>query len=211
MQKHSLGVGCACVSAVLFALTACEEKKPNAAAEAGTSAAVTATPSVAAVPAATPSATPTPAAASKGERPSKIDTEVTPERRAAVEAKYPSAKGFLVGAELEEKLKANKALKDKKSGISAFDRAAQGKWVLFSGPLVNLTDDGFDLGIVYTPQLPNDPMGMSRQFFEVTLSKVEGYSKDSFKTGNVVVVLAKYNGNGKASPGTELVHAGDWK
>ncbi len=177
-------------------LGACEDDKPSAAG------------SLAAASAAPPSA---PAAAEKPERPSKIDTELTPARRSAVEAKYPSAKGFLLASELEEKLKANKALKDKKAAVAAFDKAASGKWLLLTGPLVNITDDGFDLGVVYTPQLPNDPMGMSRQFFEVTLSKVEGYSKEAFRTGNVVVVLAKYNGAGKAGPGQELVATGDWK
>jgi hypothetical protein len=204
MQKHSLGVGTACFSIALVLLTGCEEEKPKLEAPAAPNAAPLPTPSVA--PAATPAAT-----VEKAERPTKIDTEVTAARRAVIEGKYPAAKGFLVAAELEEKLKANKALKDKKSAIQAFDKAAQGKWILFSGPLVNLTDDGFDLGIVYTPQLPNDPMGMSRQFFEVTLGKVEGYSKEAFKTGNMVAVLAKYNGKGKASPGHELVSTGDWK
>jgi hypothetical protein len=184
----------------------CEEAKPQAAPAATAAAAPAPTPT----PTPTPSAAPAPAA-DKAARPSKIDTELTPARRAAIEAKNGKAAGFLVASELEAKLKANKALKDKKSAISAFDKAASGKWVLFTGPLVNLTEAGFDMGIVYTPQLPNDPMGMSRQFFEVTLSNVEGYAKDSFKDGNVVVVLAKYNGGGKAGPGQELVAAGDWK
>jgi hypothetical protein len=204
MQKHSLRVGSAFVSVALVLLTGCEDDKPKPEAMTAPSAAPTPTPSPAPPPAA-------PAAPEKAERPTKLDTEVTAARRAAIESKYPSAKGFLVATELEEKLKANKALKDKKSAILGFDKAAQGKWILFSGPLVNLTDDGFDLGIVYTPQLPNDPMGMSRQFFEVTLGKIEGYSKEAFKTGNLVVVLAKYNGKGQASPGHELVSTGDWK
>jgi hypothetical protein len=135
---------------------------------------------------------------------------VTADRRSALESKYPSAKGFLDAKALEEKLKASK-VKDKKAAVPAFDKLAKGKWLLFSGPLVNLTDDGFDLGIVYTPQLPNDPIGMSRQFFEVTLKDIEGYSKDKFMPGNVVVVLAKYNGEGKAGPGHEVVASGAWQ
>jgi hypothetical protein len=204
MQTRSL-VAVACFFAPL--LGGCEDAKPAAETK----------PAVASAPVAVPAPTPSavapsvPAAAEKPERPTKIDTELTPARRSALETKYTNAKGFLVADELEAKLKANKALKDKKTAVAAFDKAAQGKWLLFSGPLVNLTDDGFDLGIVYTPQLPNDPMGMSRQFFEVTLTKVEGYSKEAFRTGNVVVVLAKYNGAGKAGPGQELVATGDWK
>jgi hypothetical protein len=207
MKARRAAVRCVVVCCLAH-IAACEEAKPQ----------VTPAPTAAAAPAPapTPTTAPTPSAAAattgaKAERPTKIDTELTPARRAAVEAKQPKASGFLVASELEAKLKANKALKDKKAAIAAFDKAAAGKWVLFSGPLVNLTDTGFDVGIVYTPQLPNDPMGMSRQFFEVTLSNVEGYAKDSFKDGNVVVVLAKYNGGGKASPGQELVASGDWK
>ncbi len=207
MQLHSFANARALVCLVALSQAACEDPKPSAEVKANAAAA---SPSAVAAPsAAAPSVAPP--AAERPERPSKIDTELTPARRASIEAKYPSANGFLTSTDLEAKLKANKALKDKKSAITAFDRAAQGKWVLFSGPLVNLTDDGFDLGMVYTPQLPNDPMGMSRQFFEVTLNKIEGYSKESFRTGNVVVVLAKYTGNGKAAGGYELVSTGDWK
>lgn len=189
---------------VLSLLLGCEDEKPATPAKA---AAPTATP------APTPSAAPAPApkAEKTNERPSKVDTELTPARRAAVEAKYASAKGFLAAADLQAKLKADKSLKDKKAAITAFDKLARGKWVLFSGPLVNATEDAFDIGLEYTPQLPNDPMGMSRQFFEVTMSQVEGYAKDDFKGGNVGVVLVKYNGAAKASPGYELVAAGAWK
>ncbi len=67
------------------------------------------------------------------------------------------------------------------------------------------------MALEYTPQLPNDPMGMSRQFFEVTMTEVEGYSKDAFKDGNVGVVLVKYTGAAKAASGYELVAAGVWK
>jgi hypothetical protein len=204
---HSAGVF---VCSLVSLLLGCEDQKP--AAESKTTPASTATPAAAATPSAAAAPTPAPApTADKAERPTKVETEVTDARRAAVEAQYASAKGFLIASELEAKLKANKALKDKKSALTAFDKAASGKWVLFSGPAVNLTDDGFDTGIVYTPQLPNDPMGMSRQFFEVTLTDIEGYSKGALKTGNVVVVLAKYNGAAKASPGHELVSTGVWQ
>jgi hypothetical protein len=188
-------------------LLACEEEKPPSAAKPAPTAAAAPTPTPSAAPVAAPAA-PT---AKSSERPSKIDTALSPARRSAIETKYGAAKGFLVAADLETKLKADKTLKDKKAAVAAFDKAARGKWVLFTGPLVNLTDDGFDVGFEYSPQLPNDPMGMSRQFFEITLSQVEGYTKDAFKAGNVVVVLAKYNGAGKAGPGYELVSSGAWE
>jgi len=188
-----------------FAL-GCEDEKPKAAAAATASA-------VEAAPAPTPTAS-APAEApakAKPERPASIELELTAARRSAVEAKYPQAKGFLEAKELEESLKANKAIKAKEAAVAALDRAAKGKWVLFAGTLVNPTDTGFDLGIVYTPQMAGDVMGMSRQFFEVTLSEIEGYEADAFKAGNSVVVLAKYQGGGKAGPGHELVAADVWK
>jgi hypothetical protein len=183
----------------------CEEEKPPAPTKSA--------PSVVAAPTPTPSAAPAPEkpAAKTGERPSKVDMELTPPRRSAIEAKYAPAKGFLAVTELQAKLKADKSLKDKKAAVTAFDKIARGKWLLFTGPLVNLKDDGFDMALEYTPQLPNDPMGMSRQFFEVTMTEVEGYSKDAFKDGNVGVVLVKYTGAAKASPGYELVASGTWK
>jgi hypothetical protein len=200
--KASLLLTCGLVAA----LAACEEKKP------ATESAPPPTASVApATPAPAPTAEQKPAKEETGQRPEKIQTELTDARREALETKYASAKGFLLAKDLENKLRGDKKIKDKKAAISAFDKAAKGKWILFSGPLVNLTDDGFDLGIVYTSQMANDPLGMSRQFFEVTMKEIEGYSKDKFKAGNVVVVLAKYTGDGKAGPGHEVVEAGAWK
>jgi hypothetical protein len=202
-MKNSALLACCWIFPVLVA---CEDEKPSSAAKPAPTPTLVAAP----VPSAPPVAAAAAPAPKTNERPTKIDTTLSPARRVAIEEKYGSAKGFLVAAELETKLKADKSLKDKKAALAAFDKAARGRWVLFTGPLVNLTDDGFDVGFEYSPQLPNDPMGMSRQFFEVTLSKVEGYTKDAFKAGNVVVVLAKYNGAGKAGPGYELVSTGAW-
>jgi hypothetical protein len=190
---------------LMLATLACEEKaetrEPSAAQPAETQAA----------PPPPPEPTPEPPSApAKTERPKDIDPKLTGERRAAIESKYPDAKGFVVAKELEEKLKANKSIKEKEAAVSAFDRMAKAKWVLFTGPMVNLTDKGFDVAVVYTPQLPNDPMGMSRQFFEVTLEDVAGYDQAKFEAGNMVIVLAKYTGGGKASPAYELVDSKDW-
>ena len=114
-------------------------------------------------------------------------------------------------AVIEDKLKQNKAVKEEANAVKAFDAAAKKRWVLFTGTLVNPTDNGFDLAIVYTPQLPNDPMGMSRQFFTVTLSEVQGYEKDALKLGTQVVVLAKYDGGKQASAAKELVASNVWQ
>jgi hypothetical protein len=185
---------------VPWSLVGCSEEKKVAAA-------------ATAAPTPSPAPTPVPAPAPKEEkpkRPQKIDTEVTADRRAKVEGSNADAKGFLVASDLETKLKANKTLKAKEAGVTAFDKMASGHWVLFAGPLSNPTDSGFDLGITYTPQMAGDVMGMSRQWFPVTFSGVKGYDSASFKPGQVVVVLAKYVGKQKAENGQELVAEGMW-
>lgn len=192
-------------SAVLVLLAACEGDKP---APTAASAAASAAPLPSAMPAA-PAAAPTPKP--DPGRPEKLDLTLTPERRTAIEAKYSAAKGFLAVPELEAKLQGNKALKDAKKALSEFDRLAKGKWLLFAGNVTNLTAQGFDMGVVYTPQIPGDSIGMSKQWFPVTSSSVEGYQKDAFKGGDLAVVLVKYNGDGKAGPGYELVSAGVWR
>lgn len=192
--------------AALALLAACEDKP------APTASAPSAAPPAA--PAATPTPAPTPAAPppkAAGERPEKIDLTLTPERRTAIEAKYAAQKGFLVEKEVEGLLQKNKALKDEKTASAAFDKLAKGKWILFTGNAANLTAQGFDMGVVYTPQIAGDSIGMSKQWFPVTMSGVEGYKQDALKVGDLVIALVKYNGAGKASPGHELVASGDWK
>lgn len=199
-----LGTPIALVATLAFGL-ACEEEKPKAAPAPTPSAAV-----MPAVPTPAPVPEPAPPPAAAKQRP-KVELELTDARRSAVESKYPEAKGFLAAKELEQKLQKNKAIKAKEGALTAFDKDAKGKWVLFAGQMVNLTDKGFDVGVVYTPLMPGDVMGMSRQFFEVTLSDVEGYDKGQFKAGDMVVVLAKYQGGGKAGSGRELVANEVWK
>ncbi len=152
-----------------------------------------------------------PAVEEKAVRPETIDTKLTDERRSAIEGAYADAKGFILATDIEESLKKNKGIKAKEAAIKAFDKSAKGKWILLSGPMVNLSDSSFELAVTYTPRAENDPMGMSRQFFMVNLSDVEGYEQDKFKPGSMVVVLAKYDGDGKASKGYELVETGKWK
>jgi hypothetical protein len=189
--------------AALFFLLGCDTDKPAPTA-------ASAAPSAALAPAPTPEA-PKPEPKPEAERPEKIDVTLTPERRTAIESKYATEKGFLVEKEIEAKLQKNKALKDEKTALAAFDKLAKGKWILFAGNAANLSASGFDMGVVYTPQIPGDSIGMSKQWFPVTMSDVEGYKQDLLKVGDVVVVLVKYNGAGKASPGHELVATGVWK
>jgi hypothetical protein len=189
--------------AALFFLLGCDTDKPAPTA-------ASAAPSAAPAPTPTPEA-PKPEPKPESGRPEKIDVTLTPDRRTAIESKYATEKGFLVEKEIEAKLQKNKALKDEKTALAAFDKLAKGKWILFAGNAANLSASGFDMGVVYTPQIPGDSIGMSKQWFPVTMSDVEGYKQDLLKVGDVVVVLVKYNGAGKASPGHELVATGVWK
>jgi len=183
-------------------LFGCEEEKKEPA---------TAAPAVSALQAAEPPPPVEPPEPEKPSRPETIEMDLTDERRAKLAKAYGEAQGFLVAKDLEAQLKENKTLKDEGKALKAFDAKAKGKWILFTGTMVNLTKDGFDMAIVYTPQLPNDPMGMSRQFFTVTFSDVKGYDDTKFKVGSAGVVLAKYDGNKKAGPGHEVVEAGHWQ
>lgn len=70
---------------LLFTLFGCEEDKPAPAASMAASVA----------PAPTPTPAPAPEPKPEASRPEKINVELTAERRSAVEAKYPEAKGFL--------------------------------------------------------------------------------------------------------------------
>jgi hypothetical protein len=168
-------------------------------------------PAVTAQPAAATVTPPVEQEPEKAERPKDIPRDLTPERRAAVEKAHPEAKGFVFATDIEEKLKKDPKNTAKASALKSFDKSVKGKWVLFAGTLINPTETGFDIAVTYTPQAPGDVMGISRQFFTVSLSDIEGYTEDDFKAGNTVAVVAKYSGDGKAGPGFELVAEDNWK
>lgn len=191
------------LSALALILCSCDEEKKKPAA-----------PSATAAPIPTPPPAPMPAMPpeeKKPTRPEKIETALTPERRQKIEAAIPDAKGFIVAADIEDGLK--KAKFDKEApALAGFDAKARGKWVLFVGPIGNMTPTGFDLPVTYTAQAEGDPFGMSRKWIAVTMSDVKGYDPSKFKGGGqMVVVLAKYDGKKKASSGYELVDLGHWQ
>ncbi|HEY4105333.1 MAG TPA: hypothetical protein VGM44_15655 [Polyangiaceae bacterium] len=205
MKSNIVRVVPVCAVLALGLTLACEDEKP---APSAASARASAAPAPA--PAPTPEAA-KPEPKADGARPEKIDLTLTPERRTAIEAKYPAAKGFVEEKELESSLQKNKGLKDEKTAVPAFDKLAKGKWLLFAGNAANLSATGFDMGVVYTPQIAGDSIGMSKQWFPVHMSDIEGYKQDALKTGDMVVVLVKYDGASKAGPGQELVATGVWK
>jgi hypothetical protein len=191
--------------AVLFCLlAACEEPKK----------AEPTTPSAA--PVATPTTPPAPAAPTadkpKLREPLKVtDLELTDARREKIEKAVPEAKGFVEATSLEKDLQKTKIKDDdEKLAAKAFDPAAKGKWILFRGNITTMKPDSFELAVTFKPMMPGDSMGMSRKFFLVEFTDVKGYDMSALKGGDYVVVLAKYTGGKKATPGYDLNALGNW-
>lgn len=147
--------------------------------------------------------------ASAPARPKHLDPKLTAARRERIDKAYPEAKGFVPVKQIEAKLKKEK-LGSKTAALHAFDKMAKGKWVLFMGFLDNGDAKGFRLGVMYTPRLKGDRMGLSQQFFMVRMTGIKGYDHLTLKNGTEVIVLAKYQGKGKAGPGYELVAEHKW-
>ncbi len=142
-------------------------------------------------------------------RNNKLDIKLNDERRAKIEKAIPDALGFIPAAEIEAKIH-KKKLEEEEPALEAFDKEAKGKWLLFVGNMIKMTDSGFEMAVSYTPQAEGDPMGMSRKFFMVSISDVKGYEKSKFKDGERGVVLAKYAGDKKASPAYEVIELEHW-
>jgi hypothetical protein len=139
------------------------------------------------------------------------DLVVTPERRARVESLVPEARGFLTSEELEAKLYEMQLARGKDpAAVKALDKIAAGKWVLFTGNIGSLTASTFELPVRYTPRDPNDVMGITAVWIPVQLSNVKGYSEKEYRTGEFAVVLAKYEGAKKATPGHDVVLLQKW-
>lgn len=158
-----------------------------------------------------------PAAPSAPEKPiirrpkDAADVLVTDDRRARVESFAPQAKGFLTSADLEEKLYALNLKRGKDSdAIRELDRLAAGKWVLFTGNIGSPAPGSLELPIRYTPRDPNDPMGLTSVWLAVKLTNIQGYSDKEYRPGELGVVLARYDGQKKASEGYDLVLLQKW-
>lgn len=200
----SLNVTVASAMCLALALGGCE-KSSKAAPKPAPSATATATTRAPVASSAAPAVQQQPSAA----RPKHLDTKLTEARRSKIDKAYPEAKGFLDSNKVEARLMKEK-LGSKSAAMHAFDRVAKGKWVLFTGPLDNASAQGFRLGVKYTPRLKGDRLGLSQQFFMVQLSGIKGYDSATMKNGTEAVVLAKYQGKGKAGPGYELVAQHNW-
>jgi hypothetical protein len=151
--------------------------------------------------------------ARKVTRRAKTDADLilNPERRAKLEAAVPEAKDFLDAKELESKLfkqELKRGATD--AALKAFDKLATGRFVLFSGYLMEPKDDGFDLAIRYTPRDPADPVGLTATWFPVRFSGVKGYDRSLYQGGEPVAVLARYEGAQKTSQARDVVLLEEW-
>lgn len=139
------------------------------------------------------------------------DLVLTPERRTKLEAQFPAAQGFLELRELEAAL----FKRDLKRGANDkalvdFDKLAKGRYVLFTGFLMDPKPEGFDLAVRYTPRDPADPVGLTATWFPVHFSRVSGFDQTQYSGGEPVAVLAKYEGNQATSDSHDLVSLELW-
>jgi hypothetical protein len=139
------------------------------------------------------------------------DLVVTPERRAKVEAAVADAKGFLDQRELEQQLhKLELKRGNNEAAIKAFDKLAKGRFVLFTGYIVDPKADGFDLAVRYTPRDPADPVGLTATWFPVHFTNVEGYDLAAYGAGERLAVLARYEGAQRTSQARDLLLLEQW-
>jgi hypothetical protein len=142
----------------------------------------------------------------------EADLVLTPERRSKLESAAPETKGFLdQREELEPKLfkqELKRGAND--TALKAFDKLAKGKYVLFSGYIIDPKPEGFDLAVRYTPRDPADPVGLTATWFPVHFTQVKGYDVTAYKGGEPIAVLAKYEGAQVATSARDLISLEEW-
>jgi hypothetical protein len=160
---------------------------------------------------ATATAAARPAQASVRRPSGEADLVLSAERRTRIEHAFPEAKGFLALSEVEAALYARELRRGKEpAAVSAFDDRAKGKWVLFTGNVVAPSASGFTLPVRYTPRDANDRMGLTSTWFGVEFEQVRGYDATAYEPGELVAILARYNGNKSAGPGYDLLLLNRW-
>jgi hypothetical protein len=158
------------------------------------------------------SAVPAPPAKPLVTRPKdSVDLIVSAEKRARVEQLVPEAKGFLTSAELEEKLYKLELKRGKDAdAVKALDRLAKGKWVLFTGNIGSITPAGCELPIRYTPKDPGDSLGLTSVWLPIQITAIKGYEAAEYRAGELAAILARYEGDRKATPGYDVVLLKSW-
>jgi hypothetical protein len=205
MTRHSI------LLVALATLSACSSGKKEEAPRGAIAAIASASPAMRAAEAPPPAEPPPPEKPSVRRPKDEADLILTPEKRARVERLAPEAKGFIAGAELEQKLFAMNLTRGKDAeAAKAFDKLARGKWILFTGNIGAPTPGSFQLPIRYTPRDPMDSMGITTVWIPIELSNVKAFDPSQYQPGDLAVVLAKYEGKQKASGGYDVVLSKAW-
>jgi hypothetical protein len=157
-------------------------------------------------------ARPTPARGDYPRRPrAKAELALTEERRQRIESEVPEARGFLDLRPLEEALyELDIKRGDAERAVRAFDERAAGNWLLLTGNLANPRPDGFDIAIRYRRSDGKKPGELTNTWFFVHVSDITGYDPKQYNAGDLVAVLARYEGKQLAKPGHDLVQLRKW-
>lgn len=143
-------------------------------------------------------------------RPAKLEHALTESQRRRIEQRLPETGGFLLEGELEEAMKRDKKIDRRERALDVFDGLAKDRWVLFVGPMLSLDSEGFDMAIAFIPESRRDKLAVTRLWFNVGISQIKGYRPVLLREGQESAVLARYRGDGKASPAYDLVALGLW-
>lgn len=139
------------------------------------------------------------------------DLITSAEKRARVETFAPETRGFLTSEQIENELYKLDLKRGKDAdAVKALDRIARGKWVLFTGNIGAIASGSCELPIRYTPKDPNDSLGLTSVWVPIRISGIKGYDANEYRPGELAVVLARYEGEKKASPGYDLVLLQKW-
>lgn len=141
----------------------------------------------------------------------EADLVLSPERRAKLESVVPEAKGFLDGRELEANLYKQELKRGANdTALKAYDKLAKGRYVLFTGYIIDPKPEGFDMAVRYTPRDPADPVGLTATWFPVHFTQVKGYDSTAYQGGESIAILAKYEGAQAASAARDVISLEEW-
>jgi hypothetical protein len=139
------------------------------------------------------------------------DLIASAEKRARVEAFAPEGRGFLTSEGIENELYRLDLKRGKDAdAVKALDRMARGKWILFTGNIGAIQPGSCELPIRYTPKDPNDSLGLTSVWLPIRITGIKGYDASEYRPGELAVILARYDGDKKASAGYDLVLLQKW-
>ncbi|MBP7867293.1 MAG: hypothetical protein KA419_15250, partial [Acidobacteria bacterium] len=176
----------------------------------------TASPTAPATPAegpATSSATPEAPKKSAYSQTKDMDWTLTPERRAAIEAAIPEAKGFVDGMAIVKEV-VEKQVKGDKARVKLFLSKAKGKYIYFAAQVnPNPFNDNASLNLIFSEE------GLMPDFLMVQMVKPKDLDTTKYKerygdsSGYVSPFVGKLGGTDSLTldPSFDLLIPGIWK